>query len=1301
MNIKLLTGAFAVVALCAYADEIYVDMCNPLAADDTAVGRGGEGLPYATIEAAVEAAHIDDVIKVKPGVYESGSKLTPSTRQYNRVYLDKRLTLESTGGAAVTEIRGYFVSEESGYGNGAIRCVYVTAGGDGSVIRGFTIAKGATQNDSNAEDRGGGVRVKEGANAYLIDCAITNCWGKYGGAMYGGTAIRTKFLHNHTGSWDAGLVERANLWNCAVVEKNIGSGYRSHVAVTNVNCTYATADYLRPKDCLFYNCVLATYGTFTDDGGNTYSNTTTASANGSDQCFSPFLGDFRPLGGAAALGFGNTAYLRNIIAIPDALATTDFNGNTINYSSGTCNAGCVQGGGEVPQYGALKFTAGAAYVDGNYVPMNAPVRTLTYPKQFDVRHSTTAAGFFFIRDNTLPLVPTLSGECYATVPFDSAKTQSNWAPTPTVYWVDGENGSDGGNDGKEATPFQTIQKALDMVGSTKYGLIKVKPGTYRTGGATKDGVATRVAYSGSSGYAALVAAVEGPERTVIVGSADGVTEGRCVAGSGLNLQGFTLTGGLVTNSSVGAVAHSVNLFDCIVSNNTSATTLVNAGYVMRTRFISNTSTGSLYYGSGHAGFCAFHGNRSGGNLISGAGNPQLYNCTFTGNVTPGGTSLLGNNKVLPNNCIIDVNGGSFQKTTSTGMAPNYLNNFVPVDVTSNDAYIEADPGLSDAATGDERLYSTSPAIGSGLVGSSLAYMNIYYLYASGDIKGRANVFTAGGKTTMGCNQYDFVNGAVISATAGGLAVSGANLGANKVETGQSLTFTLSRDGAAPRNAIGFTVNGTTTNLFADLPGGQWSHTVSSAETSVSIETIYDNNWYVDAVNGLDSNDGFATATAKQTLAGVLTNAAIRAGDIVQALPGTYELGSAKDAADALTYSRAIIPGGVTLISTGGKDVTFIKGANSTGGGAADGCGSNATRCVFMNANTRLEGFTLTGGRTYHEWVSAIEKEYSGGGVYVAPGAGATALIVDCLFTDCKGGAGAAGVRGTYYRCRANSCCRSGGYSFGGATLLNCIVDKSPLGTATSACTIYNSVIVPAGGYTAVGDSTSKVYNSVVYGQNAAGANYYNCVMASNSTYDVWGGSTFFNAANCVHCVHTNIVALSLNADYMPQSAANTLLVDAGDNQYLPAETAESICDFLKAPRVMNRNVDIGAYEWDIRPELKAVLGNEVASVDWIASNVVENAGSVRLDGDGAKLEATVRVSGGGAASLTVPVVITGAGTLNVYINGVLAGSAESAVTSIRLASVANGDEVVMTFEGEGRADVGKLNSGKGFVITVR
>lgn len=220
MKMNLLTGVFAVVALCAYADDIYVDMHNPLAADDTAAGRGGEELPYATIGAAVEAAQTDDVVKVKPGVYESGSKLTPGTRQYNRVYLDKRLTLESTGGAAATEIRGCFASEENGYGNGAIRCVYVTVDGDGSVIKGFTIAKGATQNDVPALDRGGGVRVMEGANAYVIDCAITNCWGKYGGAMCGGTAIRTKFLYNRAGSWDAGLVESANLWNCAVVEKS-------------------------------------------------------------------------------------------------------------------------------------------------------------------------------------------------------------------------------------------------------------------------------------------------------------------------------------------------------------------------------------------------------------------------------------------------------------------------------------------------------------------------------------------------------------------------------------------------------------------------------------------------------------------------------------------------------------------------------------------------------------------------------------------------------------------------------------------------------------------------------------------------------------------------------------------------------------------------------------------------------------------------------------------------------------------------------------------------------------------------
>ena len=104
------------VALQAVSSEWYVS---------SSAATGGDGsreAPFQTIQAAVDAAAEDDIVKVMPGVYDTGS--TNDGYMASRVWLTKRLTLEATGTKDETHIVGVRSTASGGYGSDAVRCIY-------------------------------------------------------------------------------------------------------------------------------------------------------------------------------------------------------------------------------------------------------------------------------------------------------------------------------------------------------------------------------------------------------------------------------------------------------------------------------------------------------------------------------------------------------------------------------------------------------------------------------------------------------------------------------------------------------------------------------------------------------------------------------------------------------------------------------------------------------------------------------------------------------------------------------------------------------------------------------------------------------------------------------------------------------------------------------------------------------------------------------------------------------------------------------------------------------------------------
>lgn len=127
-----------------------------------------------------------------------------------------------------------------------------------------------------------------------------------------------------------------------------------------------------------------------------------------------------------------------------------------------------------------------------------------------------------------------------------------------------------------------------------------------------------------------------------------------------------------------------------------------------------------------------------------------------------------------------------------------------------------------------------------------------------------------------------------------------------------------------------------------------------------------------------------------------------AGDAVVVTNGVYQTGGRTPGSSLLT--RVVVGAGVAVRSVNGPEVTLIRGAKAAGGGNGNG----AVRCVFLDTDASLSGFTLTNGATA---LGLGPFDSYGGGVY---GASSTAMVSNCVLVansaEVGGGAYSASLR---------------------------------------------------------------------------------------------------------------------------------------------------------------------------------------------------------------------------------------------------------------------------------------------------
>ncbi len=251
-----------------------------------------------------------------------------------------------------------------------------------------------------------------------------------------------------------------------------------------------------------------------------------------------------------------------------------------------------------------------------------------------------------------------------------------------------------------------------------------------------------------------------------------------------------------------------------------------------------------------------------------------------------------------------------------------------------------------------------------------------------------------------------------------------------------------------------------------------------------------NIFYADPVNGSDETGDGSESNPYRTLNKAVKKTTVNF--VVRALPGDYCTATEEYAG---VKNRVVVPdtlnGDLRVVAVGGPENTFITGASDPS--TSNGTGANAVRCIAVastNAHyAAFQGFSLRDGRTGPNATvpsqgAAIYNIDSGYNNFD------TALLLDCVVTNCSGNRGATVAGGRAYRCRFYDC---NSYQGGGQCILR-------------YCTVVSSLFVGCGGgLSQIFGNTAKGYNCTLYGSSMdsvykgdAKGYLYNCVTGGRS-----------------------------------------------------------------------------------------------------------------------------------------------------------------------------------------------------------
>lgn len=1383
MNMRL-CRSFAVIAgmACAvssvFATEYFVDANRP---NNDGDGKS-EATAKRTIQAAIDlATQSGDIVTVLPGVYTEGgdeyvvSSDTYKNKGFSRVCIKRSgITLRSKGGRDVTHIVGQKATEPqhaSGMGTDAVRCVYVANITDTGTVRieGFTIRDGYTRYDAKPDttalgaevpqNKGGGVCYRGDTNpdatkVFVVDCVITNCAGTRGGGAYGLTAVRTYFGNNKCSMMGTSS-RHVRHYNC-VFGKGETLAYHADV----VNCTFVGYDSFKATEVFNGNPNPSVYNVlvqsaqapnisgvnFSGSAFTAVPTTTPTEGNLSgvaNDLMAASMKDLRPRTGTAVATVGVVSSLSKI---PAEFSTTDYLGRprlvdeevapgAFSPVTSVCSLSVLNPGanGGVTIDG-LPLPSGTNFVYSDVWPTQYLVcaKGLVYASSLPVRYrqleltSGTPADGKWSETTTRRLMPKWPEETLWLAPPENGHALLQ-IETSGFKWVDCVNGSDDNVGATRETAYKTFAKAHSAM---IYGTIFVCPGVYSN--EVYESAAGKCRFAFLEGYARAIA-VEGPEKTIILGAPDPEAEAdqdgcgpnavRCVYGTAnFSMQGFTLTGGYtgaaggtvtVPNvSGCGGAAYGTgtSIFrDCIITNN----------HARRAAAVYGTPKcfATLYN-------CRISGNRTALIDDGAVRGCRLVGCVVKDNCSDTGAAAVSCECTLYNTTVIEPKTGTgkplydatsihlYNSIVQGGVGPTQYGTWKGCvidgfDFNGTGGYVRGNPGFVDPANGDYRLCNLSSALGAGVISGVTDYT--YYF---GNMECGPAVWLPEGRTVAGAYvEPPYPPSVSVTVEGGGEDGWVTPSGTFPVSAGQEIEITVTE--TTKRPFLGLEVDGTR------YPASQTSVTITvpsplPADWGTRVKALFSPDIYVDASKPDDTGAGYSWATARRTLKSALEYA--KAGDTVHVAPGVYDEGEMLQATPIKTTctpylkARAVVPAGVTLISSNGAataETTIIKGADAKTEPDQWGMGVDAVRGVFLETGAKLIGFTVTGGRVdYNNVGSSVPEDdnHHGAGILVRDGS--QSLISDCIIsTNIAPRAG--GTRyGRYVHCRfiGNRATNNGSasrdcecyecYFTGqrGGPVLNFFVE-------VKGCTFAaNTGNVALGGVTGKVVENCLFVDGVVHGGGATNT-LSNCAFLDTASV---GDAIVSN-----NCIRVPEAQLTVDENGVPFIGANAA-IDAGD-----VARRSALCggtDAAGNPRVSNAQMDIGCYEADWRPRYSTDLAPRRLTVTEASAEVYEGDGakSVVIPQGSVTLE-WANPSGMTSGTNQFDAQVSGTGTLAILLNGepfATLTSADGLKTLTVALSALPVNELVFTYTpGEndtGAAEISNfVGARKGMMLIVR
>lgn len=691
----------ASAGLAAEAATRYVDLANA-----TPAAPYTNWVTAATsIQDAIDAASVGDLVLVSNGVYDTGGRLTPGGSTSNRVVVDKALTLQSVNGPSATFIRGVRTTNST-----ATRCVYL---GPNAFLSGFTLTNGGTRADGDIVLNRSGAGVLCGAGAVVSNCLIAGNWAQFGGGISQGTIVNSRIAQNYAFISGGGLFV-AQAAACEFLDNAAdlyGGGMRSGTA----------------SNCLFTgNSVLDLVG-----GGSRGS-----AAQNSTLVHCTVISNIGPAQVA------NSAVLNSIVYF--ARGTTPMNHdpdlNYVSYFTNSCTTPLPLGAANItahPQLVNYRLSETSPCIDAGDSAFAGATDLAGAPRMVSGTPDMGAFEFQFRYvdiANTNPVAPYVSWATAATTiqaAVDTAFSGSVVIVSNGVYQTGGRVMSGA------MTNRVAVDKPLALRSVNGPGVTAIRGAKDATSGSNGN-AAVRGVYLADGASICGFTVTGGATRTTgsypaeqtgggVFTPSSGVISNCVIAGNSAHADGGGVYAGDVFDSRLagntarlGGGSSGSDLTRCMVLSNRAA----DAGGVYGGNILNTLLAGNLAVSNAGAAElssligCTVYGN-SAGVQGGGARNTTVGNCIVVSNTAPSGPNFAfpGVSSNIFNTCTSPQANGAGNITN----APLFLN----------------------AASGDFRLKAGSPCINTG---------NNFYAIGPTDLQGDPRV--AGNYVDLGAYEYD-------------------------------------------------------------------------------------------------------------------------------------------------------------------------------------------------------------------------------------------------------------------------------------------------------------------------------------------------------------------------------------------------------------------------------------------------------------------------------------------------------------------------------------------------------------------